>query len=244
MAQAASRGSNVTRTHRLSAALAGLFALSVAGAAFGDDQEVNLFISPCGEPFTAPQSEPYPVVKWFNKVDANGDGKVDKAEFTANAEAFFKRLDRNGDDVLTSDEIYIYEHQIVPVILNQGQASIRSGLIRVSLQAGPGGMDSTLPSESYTLPGGSSDSHDSGDAPPAKENPIQGAAFFSLFADPEPVMSADRNFDFKISHKEFIDQSNRRFAQLDKDGKGYFVLADLPRTPAEIFAHAKRTASR
>ena len=222
----------------------------VAGTALAADDELqNLFVSPCGEPFMAPVSQPYPVVQWFNRIDANKDGKVDKAEFTADAEAFFKRLDANGDGMLTSDEIYVYEHKIVPEILNHGSASIKSGIIRVSMQdlSTIGAIENSMPNVSVDS-GGSrtteTQEKDAEDEAKTRAALAQGAAFYTFFNDPEPVMSADRNFDFKISHKEFIDQSDRHFARLDPKGRGFFTLADLPRTPAEVYTHARRTASR
>jgi len=226
----------------------GLIAAAFALAANAESRPDNLFISPCGEPFLAPAGQPYPVVAWFDKVDANHDGKIDKAEFTADAAAFFSRLDTNGDGVLTSDEIYVYEHQIVPEILNNGQASLQTGLIRVSLQYDPSSITSN-PDAAVTYDHEGSKAADQA-AQSAEEQAKalqamnQGAAFFNFFNDPEPVMSGDRNFDFKITRKEFMDQSDRHFARLDVRNQGYLTLADLPRTPAEIFVHAKRVASR
>jgi len=77
----------------------------------------NMFISPCGEPFRAADGAPYPVVDWFKQADANGDDKVDRAEFRADADRFFKKLDLNGDGALTRPEILAYERKWVPEIL-------------------------------------------------------------------------------------------------------------------------------
>ncbi len=230
--------------------IAGAVLLGAAGAVMAADDELNnLFVSPCGEPFMGPVSKAYPVVQWFERVDANKDGKIDKAEFTADAEAFFKRLDINADGMLTSDEIYVYEHKIVPEILNRGSASLKSGIIRVSMQdlSTVGSIANSMPNVSVD-PGGSrtteTQEKDAADQDKLRAALAQGAAFYTFFSDPEPVMSADRNFDFKISHKEFMDQSDRHFARLDPKGKGFLTLADLPKTPAESLTHARRTASR
>jgi hypothetical protein len=233
----------------LTGVAAGLFAAAFALSAIADDDRPdNLFISPCGEPFWSHAGQVYPVVQWFNQVDVNKDGKIDKVEFTADAEAFFKRLDKNGDGTLTSDEIYIYEHEIVPQILNNGQASLNTGLIRASYQLTPDQVtsnpDATVNYDHEGSRAEDASNQAAAEAAKALRALNEGAAFFTFFNDPEPVMSADRNFDFKISHKEFMDQSDRHFARLDTKGAGYLVLADLPRTPAEIFVHATRVAKR
>ena len=68
----------------------------------------------------------------------------------------------------------------------------------------------------------------------------QGAAYYSLFREPEPVRSADRNFDYKVSLGEFLAQSDRHFKALDTDNQGFLTLAKLPKTDAERVAKAHR----
>ena len=66
----------------------------------------------------------------------------------------------------------------------------------------------------------------------------RGAAPYSLFGEPEPVRSADRQFNYRITLQEYLDQSDRHFHLLDKDNKGFLTLDDLPQTESE-----KRTGS-
>lgn len=203
--------------------LAAVLAMAQAASAFAADQPENLFISPAGQPFTAPASKPYPIVDWFNAADKNKDGKLSKDEHRADAEIFFADLDRNKDGFIAGIEVTIYERYYVPEILSLGAA--QTGLIRVNMQ-----IDDSLPGD------------DSGGNKKQRQrlNSTQGAVFFSLFREPQPVRAADRNLDYKVSLQEFRDHADRHFDALDTDGDGFLTLATLPQTPAERQAKGRR----
>lgn len=210
--------------------LAGLCAAAFATAAAAQNglaDDYNLFISPCGEPFTALKTEPYPIVKWFARADANHDGKLTADEMRDDAAKFFAVLDRNHDGFIDGQEVSFYEYRIVPEILTQTGA-LQTGVIKVLMQRG---VDPIVPN------GG-----EPGDENIARPrlNSSQGAVFYSLFREPEPVRSADRNFDYRITAKEFAEHSDRHFKALDLDNKGFVTLADLPKTDAEKQAKAHR----
>lgn len=194
-----------------------------ASAAQAQEQQENLFISPAGQPFTALKGEPFPIVLWFKGADKNADGKLDKAEHRADAEAFFAQLDRNKDGVISPPEVTIYERYFVPEILRIG--ALGGGLIRVQLGPDPIVPETANP-EAIT--------------PRQRLNTNQGAVFFSLFREPEPVRAADRNLDYVVTLKEFGEHADRHFLVLDADGDGFVSLADLPQTQAEKQARAKR----
>ena len=67
-----------------------------------------------------------------------------------------------------------------------------------------------------------------------------GAPEYSLLNVSEPIVSADLNFDGKVTLKEFLAAADRRFAQLDPDSLGYLTLDSLPRTPQQILVEGKK----
>jgi hypothetical protein len=219
----------------LTAATGALGLFSAARAIAQDDSDIppNVFISPCGKPFRAPMSAPYPVVDWFKQADANGDGKLDHAEFIADAAAFFKVLDINGDGVLDGYEIQVYEHRIAPEILGfrvdvgalQPPWSPYGPARLWQAQAGGlGGAGGPTPS--------SADDHEP-ESKPQKETVDesgQGASPYGFFNAPEPVTAADIDFRGLIYKDNFLKLADRHFTALDKDGAGYLVLAKLPKT--------------
>ncbi len=86
-------------------------------------EDAHLFISPMGQPFRSASGQPYPVVQWFRAADVDHDGKLDKPEFKADAQAFFGVLDRNRDGLVTDNEIVYYETVLVPELNASGQAA-------------------------------------------------------------------------------------------------------------------------
>jgi len=76
----------------------------------------QLFVSPSGQPFRAPMGSPYPAAAWFAQADANHDGRLTRAEFRIDAEAYFKVVDANGDRQLSMPEATRWEEELVPEI--------------------------------------------------------------------------------------------------------------------------------
>lgn len=221
----------------LTAATAAL-GLSSAGRAVAQDDDLppNVFISPCGKPFRAPMAAPYPVVDWFRQADANGDGKLDHAEFVADAAAFFKVLDLNGDGMLDGYEIQVYEHRVAPEILG-----VRVDVGALQPPWSPYGPARLWLAQMGGMGGGAmpepsaSDDHEP-DSKPQKETideSGQGASPYGFFNAPEPVTAADTDFRGLVRKDNFLKLADRHFTLLDKDGAGYLVLDKLPKTLVE-----------
>jgi len=169
----------------------------------------QLFISPMGEPFRAPADQAYPSAAWFAGADANHDGVLTRQEFRADALRFFKVLDVNGDGRITNTEVDIYEYRVAPEIVIASTDTSAA-----SLQ--PQDDEQDGPTHNHVL------------------SPIkQGAANYSWRNDPEPVRSADTDFNMKITQDEWLAAADRRFDEILPDGKDAVSFSDLPRTPAQ-----------
>src|SRR5581483_9366636 len=87
---------------------------TIPAAAPARPAAAHLFLSPSGEPFRQGPSDPDPMKAWFDQVDAAHKGYIDRAAFRADAVRFFKKLDENGDGVIDGFEVADYEAKIVP----------------------------------------------------------------------------------------------------------------------------------
>jgi Ca2+-binding EF-hand superfamily protein len=180
--------------------------LATAAGAARAQTTYQLFISPMGEPFRAGPGKPYPSEAWFAQADANHDGVISREEFRADALRFFKTLDADGDGKISEIEIHRYEQQIAPEI-----------------------VESTIDTSNQD-PG----EDQNGNKKQTKLSTFrQGAAFYSFLNDPEPVRSADVDFNLKVTLDEWMAAADRRFKTLLPDGQDGLRLADMPKPPAQ-----------
>ena len=85
----------------------------------------QVFLSPSGQPFRAPRGQPYPVVLWFAQADADHDGRLTRAEFQADAEAWFKFLDADGNGLVGMIEVTHWEEAVAPEVSGPAPPSRR-----------------------------------------------------------------------------------------------------------------------
>lgn len=76
----------------------------------------QLFVSPSGQPFRAAPGQPYPVTAWLAQADADRDGRLTRDEFRADADAWFKVVDEDGDGQLGMIEARRWEEELVPEV--------------------------------------------------------------------------------------------------------------------------------
>ena len=198
------------RIHRPLAA----FALVLALAACNGDEAHKPFTiavtTPNGEPLPTPPLQGFdspgcPAIlgTWFDRIDTNHDGVVDRAEFMADAEAQFARMDLNHDGIIT------------PGTLAEYRAGFAGHEPLQPLKRGIGGSDEgTTPvqvaqSLSYGNP-----------KKPRSLTDLQQGGGNDPRVEPDPVMSADTSLRFQVTKKDFMDQAVRRFARLDMNHDG------------------------
>ncbi|MGN6820171.1 MAG: EF-hand domain-containing protein [Sphingomonas sp.] len=217
----------------------------LAGSLPADDKPVGdrrerprgpLFISPMGEPFRGPDA----IDQWFNGADTNHDGVLTLAEFTADADRFFLKLDRGHDGEIDPDDIDYYETVLAPEIRTGGEG----GTMRTRAgggggrrggggRPGGGGRGGYGGGGGRMGGGGDASGGGSGDTTqPRYADVKRGAARFSFFDYPEPVTVADTNFNRGVDPKEFRDAAADRFAMLDTNHDGKITRGELPRLNA------------
>jgi len=182
----------------------------------------GVFISPMGEPFRPGGHDDDTLADWFRQADRNHDGWVTLEEMQQDADRFFAVLDLNRDGEIDPDEITHYESVIAPEISSGPHFDVTSaagGTPEGGGRRGGGG---------HHRGGGG---HQGGGGGGFRNNNggefDRGAARFGLLDLPEPVTSADANFNRGVSLAEFRDGAGQRFIALDVDHHGYLTLAGL-----------------
>ncbi len=217
----ARRAGPIRRPAILAIAIALAAALPAPPATAGDaapPARQQLFLSPFGEPFRAPEGAPYPVADWFRKADADGDGRLTLAEFIADGERYFHLLDSSRNNQLEATEIDAWEAAILaPITPRPG---LRNG-------APPPEVGKPAEARPIQMP-------PSAAAPRRKradpERP-RGAGLYGIINIRHPIKAADQDMNARVTAEEWRKILVSRFALLDKGNLGYLTLETLPPTP-------------
>jgi Ca2+-binding EF-hand superfamily protein len=163
------------------------------------------FISPMGEPFRSKGAGDDPLADWFAQADRNHDGSVTVVEMEADADRFFALLDANHDGEIDPDEMDHYETTLTPEVRGEPDS------LRRPKSTSP---DEPAPDADTEIAEGLYSEH-------------QGAGRFGLLDIPEPVASADTDFNRGVSRDEFRRAAINRFALLDTTHTGRLSLPQL-----------------
>ena len=172
----------------------------------------RLFISPMGEPFRA-DHDPQDI--WFDRTDTNHDGALSRDEFDKDAARWFAVLDRGHDGEIDPGDIEYYESALVPEIRVDSEEAPNAGG-----DDGEGGSDSSSPKPTFHVK--------------------LGAAHYSYFDYPEPVMVADTNFNRGVDPREFQRAADKRFDLLDTNHDGKIERGELPKISAVTVGRSEK----
>ena len=175
-----------------------------------------MFISPMGEPFRPAGRDDDALADWFRQADRNHDGRLTLDEMQQDAERFFASLDVAHDGEIDPDDITRYEDVIAPEI-SSGPHFDTAALSDAGSAGGAGQARG-----GHDRRGGGSHWRNQDD----NESHL-GAARYGLLDLPEPVVSADSDFNRGVSLPEFRNAAAQRFIALDIDHHGFLTLAEL-----------------
>lgn len=184
-----------------------------------------------GEPFRPDGRSDDGLADWFTQADRNHDGRLTLDEMQADADRFFALLDVNHDGEIDPDEISRYETVVAPEIASGHfeMASFGAGDGQERQEGGkPAGRGGHGGRGGYRPGGSGGDGR--GERPGffrGAEDQHQGAGRYGLLDLPEPVVSADADFNRGVSRAEFQSAAGQRFLALDLDHKGYLTLPML-----------------
>ena len=192
-----------------------------------DQQPGRPFMSPMGEPVFGRTPGEEGLTAWFAQADRNHDGVLTVDEMAADAERFFQTLDTNHDGEIDPDEISHYEEVIAPEVHTR------------ALAAAPTAPPANQPGAGERHGGGRGHRGGGGLGGNFSDRDDEaGAGRYGLLQIPEPVVSADADFNRGVSTEEFKAAAVKRFQMLDANRTGRLTLSEL-----EGIRHAAASAA-
>ena len=199
------------------------------------------FLSPMGEPFVGRGEDG--LVLWFEQADSNHDRSLTVDEMTADADRFFQALDVNHDGEIDPDEIARYENVIAPEVRTgrTPTADLQGDGNRQDGRHGGYGGGGRGHGGGRTHRGGGGGGYGGG-GPDANDEARAGR--YSLLEIPEPVASADADFNRGVSAKEFHKAAADRFRLLDIGHAGRLALPELESIRAAAASASRRAPQK
>lgn len=195
---------------------AGLILLSACGL-WSHPRLPRPTFSPNGEPLVGagwPAHCGDALDAWFDRADANHDGRLTLAEFEADAVRQFGVMDLRHDGKITAAELSTYRQSV----MGGRYASISTP------EAGArprGTIGDSEGREGAGFPGEGRRRHDEGAMPRPDSSGTMPAD------QPDPVMSADTDLDGSVTLEEFRALVRQNFADLDRDHAGSIAKDDV-----------------
>lgn len=184
----------------------------------------SVYLSPMGEPFTAPSGSSA-LALWVSVADADKNGFVSLAEMTSDAERFFVRLDADADGRIGGLEMTHYEERIAPAGLRAAAGARPVGSDtknRTEKAVGDFSNQRTPRKGREGLPGGMTGPRLSLDYDPAF-----GTANVGTSSIPQPVAMTDTDMSGSVTREEFTRAAARRFALIDANKNGLLDTGEL-----------------
>ena len=182
----------------------------------------------CGPPFAktyiAPMGEPVrtngftdPMKVWFDRADADHDGRLTLAELQADSDRFFTVLDKDKSGEIDPEEMSNYENVVAPEIklYQRGQDTRpRTGKQKHAAKA------AARQRADYQAP--------------------YGAGLWASLNIPQPIVSADFDLNRGVSRAELRQAAANRWPLLDTANRGYLTYDTLAKSPAQMDIDACR----
>jgi hypothetical protein len=167
----------------------------------------GFFISPNGQPFRFDGVEPH--ARWFVAADADADGRLTKAEFSADARRFFAAVDADANGLVTSAEVSSWRAR---------EARELESLL--ALIPAPGGPLRRRPSQPMWTP-------ESGFVRTKGREGPRRPALVTLLNEREPMLASDADFSRRVTPEEYQAATEDRFRLLDLNGDGALTREEL-----------------
>lgn len=191
-----------------------------------------------GEPFFGAAPGQDGLGAWFAETDSNHDGVITADEMTADAQRFFEKLDTNHDGEIDPDEIAHYENVIAPEVRRGPPVSFQASA-EGAPQGGHGGGGGH-----GGWHGGGGHHRGGGFGGGFGGDDEASAGRFGLLQIPEPVSSADADFNRGVSSDEFRRAAIQRFQLLDANHKGRLTLSELEDIRQAVASASRRPPKR